>query len=136
MYNFSQRSLVNLRGIDPQLVTLMLEVLKTIDISITSGLRSQQQQQDLHAKGRSQLDGITRKSKHQLGRAVDFVAYGNRPSFNGRDNAYIAGFIHATAIRLNRPVRLGARWDRKPCSETSLFDPYHVKKKKKRGWGS
>ena len=126
MYRFSRRSKAKLQQVDHHLQDLMNEVIKHIDISITSGIRTTQEQQDLFAASRSTLDGVHKKSKHQTGRAVDFCAYGNSVSFDGNDNAFIAGFIQATAIQMGINIRCGARWDHKLCSETRLFDPYHI----------
>ena len=79
---FSTKSLSNLQGVHPDLQTLFHEVVKHFDCSVISGLRTDEEQQELYAKGRTEggdivtyKDGIVNKSKHQLGLAVDVVPY-------------------------------------------------------------
>ena len=126
MYSFSRASKRNLAAVDYRLQVLMEAVVQTLDISITSGLRSTEQQQDLYKKGVTTKDGVNNLSMHQLGLAVDFCAYGNTASFKGIDNSFIAGFIYATALQMKINIRCGARWDNKLCSDATLFDPYHI----------
>jgi len=84
-------SKVNLKGVHPNLVKVIEEAIKNtpIDFTVTSGVRTTKQQQDLYAQGRTKpgqivtkADGIKSKSNHQVkadgfGHAIDFVPYVN-----------------------------------------------------------
>jgi len=82
MARFGESSLRNLQGVHPDLQTLFHEVVKHFDCSVISGVRTDEEQQALYARGRTEdgeivtfKDGIVNKSKHQLGLAVDVVPY-------------------------------------------------------------
>jgi hypothetical protein len=82
MPTFSRKSLKNLEGVHPDLVTLFSEVILHRDCTIVSGIRTEEEQQALYAKGRTEAgdivtwkDGIERRSKHQTGNALDVVPY-------------------------------------------------------------
>ena len=82
MPKFSDKSKEKLYEVHPDLQTLFFEVVREFDCTIVSGLRTEDEQQELYAKGRTTdgeivtyLDGIVKKSKHQLGLAVDVVPY-------------------------------------------------------------
>jgi len=82
MPSFSQRSRDRLCGVHPDLQTVMNYVVKDFDITIISGIRTQEEQQALYAKGRTApggivtyKDGVERRSKHQEGNAVDIGPY-------------------------------------------------------------
>lgn len=71
-----------LQQVHPDLQTLFNEVILHRDCSIVSGLRTQEEQQALYAKGRdgngeivTHKDGIDKRSKHQDGLAVDVVPW-------------------------------------------------------------
>lgn len=69
---FSARSMDHLAGVRPELVILAYHalLLSPIPFQITDGLRSQAEQEDLLAKGKSR----TIRSRHLTGHAVDVVA--------------------------------------------------------------
>ena len=82
MPTFSQRSLDRLKNVHPDLQTLMHHVIEDFDITVLCGLRTQEEQSELYAKGRWKpgkivtfKDGIERRSKHQDGMAVDVAPY-------------------------------------------------------------
>lgn len=82
MPTFSQSSLDKLQTVHPDLQTLFHEVVKHRDCTITAGLRTQEEQQALYAKGRSEpgeivthADGVNKRSRHQDGNAVDVCPY-------------------------------------------------------------
>jgi peptidoglycan L-alanyl-D-glutamate endopeptidase CwlK len=82
MATFSDTSLKRLRGVHADLQTLFNQVVIHFDCSVISGVRTAEEQQDLYAKGRTEdgqivtyKDGVIKKSKHQLGLAVDVVPY-------------------------------------------------------------
>jgi peptidoglycan LD-endopeptidase CwlK len=71
-FNFSERSLNNLKGVHPDLVKLMTQSLEVspIDFAILEGLRSPERQQEVIAQGAS----WTKNSRHLTGHAVDIGA--------------------------------------------------------------
>ena len=78
MPTFSQKSQDRLVAVHPDLQTLMNYVVQDFDITVISGLRTQEEQQALYEKGRkypgkivTYKDGVERRSKHQSGNAVD-----------------------------------------------------------------
>ena len=82
MAKFSERSKRTLSTVHPDLQTLFNYVIKEWDCTVVSGLRTDEEQQALYAKGRTEdgeivthKDGVVNKSKHQLGLAVDVVPY-------------------------------------------------------------
>lgn len=81
MKKLSKRSLNNLKGVDEKITLIIGMALARgkVDLTITEGIRTSERQQDLFKKGFSQLDGIMKKSKHQIGKAIDFIPY----PFNG-----------------------------------------------------
>ena len=82
MPEFSERSLKRLSGVHPDLQTLFQEVVRHFDCTVISGVRTEEEQAALYAKGRTKpgnivtyKDGVIKKSKHQGGGAVDIVPY-------------------------------------------------------------
>lgn len=78
-HNWGRRSLKRMEGIDQELKDLLYVVIKQVPFDLTivayGGLRTPEEQLHLFNKGATPLDGITRKSKHQSGLAVDVVPY-------------------------------------------------------------
>lgn len=91
MPKFSKRSLDNLLGVHPILISLINEAIKTtpIDFTITNGVRTAKEQMDLYAIGRrgvkgevkvTNRDGLKSKSNHQIkvdgfGYAIDLYPF-------------------------------------------------------------
>ena len=86
MYNFSQRSLNNLKNVDGRLVDICNELIKRVDFTVIEGHRTIERQQELYKQGFSQLDGINKKGKHNYSPslAIDIIPYekGHNP-FDG-----------------------------------------------------
>ena len=86
MYNFSQRSLNNLKNVDSRLVDICNELIKRVDFTVIEGYRTIERQQELYKQGFSQLDGINKKGKHNYSPslAIDIIPYekGHNP-FDG-----------------------------------------------------
>lgn len=92
-----------------------------MDFSVTDGRRTTEEQIKLHRQGRSTLDGVTRKSKHQvdppeLSRAMDLMPYPG--VVNGvsvwKDKqrfSVLAGLILAAAAEEGIAIRWGGDWD-------------------------
>ena len=110
MYQLSQRSLDKLEGVDERLVKIVCRAIELtdVDFGVIQGLRTEEEQKALVAKGASK----TMKSKHLEGRAVDLMAY-----VDGRgcwelavyDN--IADAMQQAATEEGVQIRWGAAWN-------------------------
>ena len=121
---FGDRSKKNLSTCHEDLQVIHQEAIKTstVDYGISEGHRSLERQKKLFDEGKSRIDGISRKGKHNHlpSQATDVYAY-----VKGRKNlafdkvhlAYIAGHIMETARRLydegriEHHLRWGGNWD-------------------------
>lgn len=74
MYKFGSRSKAVLATCHPDIRVIMNEAIKIMDISCYEGIRSTKMQIKYYREGKSHLDGINKKSKHQ-GREVDTKTY-------------------------------------------------------------
>ena len=85
-HSWGRDSTRRMQGVDARLVACATAVLKRcpcdLTIPILGGLRTQEEQQRLYARGRTrsgkivtQLDGVKRQSMHQSGRALDIVPW-------------------------------------------------------------
>ena len=110
MYQLSQRSLDKLEGVDERLVKIVCRAIELtdVDFGVIQGLRTEEEQKALVAKGASK----TMKSKHLEGKAVDLMAY-----VEGRgcwelsvyDN--IADAMQQAATEEGVQIRWGAAWN-------------------------
>ena len=136
--NYSKRSIDNLKGVHPSLVTVMMEAIKKspCDFTITEGVRTAERQKSLYAQGRTAkggivtyADGVKNKSNHQVkadgfGYAVDIYPY-----FDGKVQVsvkdviprlkQITDHIKSVAMKLGVKLDFGIDW-KKP------FDPPHI----------
>ena len=109
MFELSERSLGKLEGVNDNLVLVVKEAitLTKVDFGVICGMRTQEEQEALVAKGASQ----TMKSKHLEGKAVDLMAY-----LDGRGtwelNVYdeVADAMKQAARELDVKIRWGAAW--------------------------
>jgi peptidoglycan L-alanyl-D-glutamate endopeptidase CwlK len=105
---FGTRSKERLRGVDTRLRNVLNEVVKFYDITILEGMRTEDRQRELVAKGASQ----TMKSKHIEGKAVDIAPY-PVPDWKNKDQfVFMAGRVMQEADNQKIPVRWGGNWDR------------------------
>lgn len=108
-FKFSQRSLSNLQGVDQELVDIAHKALSlsSIDFGVIQGLRTEEEQRALVAKGASQ----TMKSKHLLGLAIDVMAYvGPRASWELRLYDDIADAFKKASVMNSTKIRWGGAW--------------------------
>jgi len=108
-FKLSERSLMNLRGVDDRLVKVVqraIEITK-VDFGVIEGLRTVDRQRELVAQGASQ----TMNSKHVEGKAVDLMAYiGPRASWELNLYDDIADAIKTAAIEQDVSLRWGGAW--------------------------
>ena len=109
MFKLSQRSLDRLEGVKPDLVAVVKRAIELtkIDFGVIEGVRTEERQKELVAKGASK----TMKSKHLVGNAVDLMAYiGSRASWEISCYDEIADAMKQAAIEEGVPIRWGAAW--------------------------
>jgi len=108
-WKFGGRSEQRLDGIKPDIaaVTRRALELSSLDFGVTCGLRSQHEQNQLVATGKSQ----TKNSRHLTGDAVDVVAYhGGSVSWEMDDYVTIAEAFLKASKELDIDIEWGAAW--------------------------
>lgn len=86
MFVLSHRSIERLKGVDPMLVVILADAIRTtpydFGVAWMGGFRTAEEQNKLYQQGRTtegkkitNADGYKKKSKHQSGNAVDLVCY-------------------------------------------------------------
>lgn len=106
---FSERSKAKLQGVDPRLVKVAELALQRspFDFGITEGLRTAERQKQLVAEGKSQ----TLKSRHLLGRAIDFVVYINgKPNWDLDNYQKVAQVFKQVAAEEGIEIEWGGDW--------------------------
>ena len=118
MYKFSKRSLDNLSNVDKRLVDICNELIKEVDFTVIEGHRSLERQLELYQQGFSQIDGITKKGKHNYlpSRAIDIIPYkkGHNPFDGSKESSDmfkdLAIRFKRVANELNIKVEWGGDW--------------------------
>jgi|TARA_R110000824_G_C14840180_1_gene638892 peptidoglycan LD-endopeptidase CwlK len=126
MYKFGKRSRARLKGVDSRLVNVLNELIKVMDVTIIEGVRSAETQNKYFKDGKSKLDGINKKSNHQLGKAVDLAPY----PINWKESNrfyYMGGMVRGIAKQLNLKIRWGGDWDSDGETKDQTFmDLVHI----------
>ena len=114
MNKASKRTRDNLKGVNEKLVMLAGYALAISeqDFFVNEGLRSTAKQQEYYKTGASQLDGINKKSKHQLGRAIDvyYVGWKNTDKVNDPRWEKVYEAFRTAAANLHINIVFGANW--------------------------
>lgn len=126
-YSFGERSSKVLHTCHPDLIKIHeLAITRTrIDYGISEGHRSLERQKELYDQGKSQIDGISKKGKHNYmpSLAGDIYIYHSDPAMRKKlaydkgSLCYVAGVIMACAVELleigkiTHLVRWGGNWD-------------------------
>lgn len=120
MFEFGKASTERLESCDKRLQAVCGTALGygVMDFSIIDGHRSVQEQQRLFREGKSQLDGVNRKSKHnhKPSLAVDVLPYPHKVNgvnvWNDKQRfAVLAGLLMAAASEHGVELRWGGDWD-------------------------
>lgn len=125
MFSFGKRSLENLKGLHPDLQMILNELITFYDFSIIEGIRTTETQQKYFREGKSKIDGVTVKSKHQSkpSMAADIMPYvKGTNAFSGdeldqRRFYLMMGILKGISYRLleegkiTHKIRLGLDWD-------------------------
>ena len=126
MPKFGKKSQERLRGVNSELVNVLFELVKIMDVTIIEGVRSQERQDRLVAEGKSK----TKFSKHITGRAVDLAPY--PIDWEDRDRFhYMGGMLRGIAHQMGVKVRWGGDWDGDGETKNNNFDDLvHIELKK------
>ncbi len=122
MYKFGRKSKASLATCHYDLQLIMNEAIKitNVDFGISEGHRSIERQKQLFDEGKSKIDGITRKGKHNQAPSLAADIY---PYFDGAANwdnehlSYLSGIIHAVSEmlyqqnKISHKIRWGGNWD-------------------------
>jgi len=108
---FSNRSMQKLFTCDERLQRIAIEVIKYLDITITDGHRSREDQERAYHAGLSKLQYPKSKHNKVPSLAMDCVPY---PINYDQPEAfyYMAGYIQAVANKMDIPIRWGGDWDK------------------------
>lgn len=114
MFKLTDADLKKLQGVHPDLVRVIKEAAKTAKtpFKVLEGLRTTAKQQEYFKKGTSMLDGVKKKSKHQIGKAVDIVPIVNgKVEFRSWAPFYpMAENVKAAAKKLGIKITWGGDW--------------------------
>lgn len=114
MNKASRRTRENLKGVDERLVMLAGYALgiSEVDFFVNEGLRSLEKQQEAYRKGYSKLDGIKKKSKHQLGKAIDvyYVGWTNKDDDNDPRWQKLIDSFRVAGEKLGLNLEFGYDW--------------------------
>ncbi|CDT45854.1 Bacteriophage P7 related protein [Vibrio crassostreae] len=107
----SESRMIGVHGDLKRVVRRAIE-LTPFDFGITSGKRTAEEQNALFKKGASQLDGYSKKSRHQSGHAIDFVVYDENSKVTWGFSYYeqVSWAFKQAAKELNVPIIWGGDW--------------------------
>ena len=115
MPSFSKTSKARLATCHLDIQRLFNEVIKEKDCVILCGARTLEEQQKAFAGGFSKLDGVTKKSKHQVSKerplsfAIDVLPY-PIDWHDGKGHTEFAQFVLAKAKALGIDLDWGGNW--------------------------
>ncbi|WP_431608312.1 M15 family metallopeptidase [Enterobacter asburiae] len=128
MFKFSQKSLNNLQGVKPELVTVVKRALELspVDFGVREGLRTVEQQRENVRKGVSQ----TMNSKHITGDAVDLYPSVLPAGWQTNPKVWlpVLNAVKQAAGEQGVKLRYGINWKNDPNLpiETKFIDAPHV----------
>ena len=114
-YAFGDNSLKNRAGINPDLIIVLDRAVEIsiydFGIPLHGGVRTAVQQKKLFDEGVSKADGVTHKSFHQTGNAVDVYAYvDGKASWDHEHLAVVAAAMLQASSELGIPLEWGGLW--------------------------
>jgi len=114
-FQLGKNSINNMAGIDDRLIDIAYLAIKlsNIDFGIpsTGGLRSEADQAKLFEDGVSKADGVSNKSYHQSGKAIDVYAYvDGKASWDKLHLAIIAASMLQASAQLGYELKWGGLW--------------------------
>ena len=114
-FQLGTNSINNLAGVDGRLIDIadLAIELTNIDFGIpaTGGLRTEEVQAKLFEDGFSKADGVSNKSYHQSGKALDVYAYvDGKASWDKLHLALIAAAMLQASAQLGYELKWGGLW--------------------------
>lgn len=114
-FKLGKNSINNLAGVDGRLIAIadLAIELTNIDFGVpsTGGLRTEADQAKLFADGVSKADGVSNKSYHQSGKAMDVYAYvDGKASWDKLHLALIASAMLQASAQLGYELKWGGLW--------------------------
>lgn len=121
-YPYSTKSLKKLIGVHPDMIDFAFELANVIDCTLVSGVRTDEEQNELYKARKSSKDGYTKKSNHQTkedgyGHALDILPLPKGVNMyldDGKEDnirwAQFDGLCHGIAYKLGIQVRTGFKW--------------------------
>ncbi|HPI82250.1 MAG TPA: M15 family metallopeptidase [Candidatus Paceibacterota bacterium] len=127
MFRFSKKSLERLETChkDLQTIAKLAIVSSPIDFGIAEGHRDLATQKKYYDEGKSQIDGITKKGKHNYSPSLAFDYYAwvdGKVSYEMRHLGVIAGVMYAIAEDEGIEIEWGGLWK-------SFIDGPHIQLK-------
>jgi len=117
MYKFGKKSKERLLSCHEDLQLIMNTAIEVsnIDFAIVEGYRTLEKQMKYFIEGKSKIDGITKKGKHNYNPslACDICAYVNRKANWDKEHlSYLAGLIHGVSETLHKENKIihRVRW--------------------------
>ena len=114
-FQLGTNSINNLAGVDGRLIDIANLAIKltNIDFGIptTGGLRTEEVQAELFEDGVSKADGVSNKSYHQSGKALDVYAYvDGKASWDKLHLTTIAAAMLQASAQLGYKLKWGGLW--------------------------
>lgn len=121
-YKKGKRTVAKLAMASYKLNALVNEVLKHFDIGVYESARSDERQWEMFISGKSQLDGVQKRSRHQvtkekpLSEAVDCYPYvKGHDSFDGSAKSELMFYrmywhFYRASKKLRIPIKWGGLW--------------------------
>lgn len=136
MFKFSQKSLDKLKGVHPDLVKVVQKALElsTIDFGISQGVRTQAEQDELYAQGRTKPGPIvtwTRNSNHLAkkdgyGHAIDFMVFKDgKVTWDEQYYPIVVKAMLNAAQSLGIKIVAGANWNKPDLPHIELDQKYY-----------
>ena len=116
-FNLGARSRQRLEGVHGDLIQVVEQAIRIteVDFSVLEGMRSLERQQTLFTKKATLLNGVTRKSRHQTGHAVDLGVYvDGEIRWDWPLYHRLAKAMKSAAMQLETPLEWGGDWKRFP----------------------
>ena len=122
MPHFSSHSKKQLDTCDVRLQKLFKEVLKHWDCKVLEGHRSGRKQKEMYEQGRSKIDGVTKKGKHNHKPSLAADVGPHPIDWNDMERfRAFGGFVLGVASQMGIPIRWGGDWDGDRSFEDQTF---------------
>ena len=116
-FDLSARSRQHLQGVHDDLIQVVEQAIREteVDFGVLEGMRNLERQQKLFMRKATLLDGVTRKSRHQTGHAVDLgVFVDGELRWDWPLYHKVARAMKNAAKQLGTPLEWGGDWKRFP----------------------